>query len=46
MMHGFTENYIKVETPYDASLINETRRIRLGGWNADKAALQIESFIG
>lgn len=46
MMHGFTENYIKVETPYDASLINETRRIRLGGWNADKSALQIESFIG
>ena len=46
MMHGFTENYINVETPYDASLINETRRIRLGGWNADKSALQIESFIG
>lgn len=46
MMHGFTENYIKVETPYNASLINETRRIRLGGWNADKSALQIESFIG
>ena len=46
MMHGFTENYIKVETRYDASLINETRRIRLGGWNADKSALQIESFIG
>lgn len=46
MMHGFTENYIKVETPYDASLINETRRIRLGGRNADKSALQIESFIG
>ena len=46
MMHGFTENYIKVETPYDASLINETRRIRLGGWNADKSALQIDSFIG
>lgn len=46
MMHGFTENYIKVETPYYASLINEIRRIRLGGWNVDKSALQIDSFIG
>lgn len=45
MMHGFTENYIKVETPYDASLINETRRIRLGGWNADKSALRLEVFV-
>ena len=25
MMHGFTENYIKVEIPYDHSLVNETR---------------------
>lgn len=46
MMHGFTENYIKVETPYDTSLINETRRIRLGNWNSYKSALQVESFIG
>ena len=23
MMHGFTENYIKVEIPYDHSLVNE-----------------------
>lgn len=45
MMHGFTENYIKVETPYDSSLINETRRIRLGGWNADKSALRLEVFV-
>lgn len=38
-MHGFTENYIKVEVPYDASLANTTRRVRLGGWNEDKTAL-------
>ncbi|RHJ84330.1 tRNA (N(6)-L-threonylcarbamoyladenosine(37)-C(2))-methylthiotransferase MtaB [Parabacteroides sp. AM08-6] len=39
MMHGFTENYIKVEIPYDSSLVNETRRVVLGGWNEDKTAL-------
>lgn len=38
-MYGFTENYIKVEIPYDASLANETCRITLGGWNEDKTAL-------
>ncbi len=38
-MHGFTENYIKVEVPYDASLANTTRHVRLGGWNEDKTAL-------
>ena len=35
MMHGFTENYIKVEVPYQASLVNETRIVTLGEWNAD-----------
>ena len=29
MMHGFTENYIKVKTPYDATLVNEIRTVRL-----------------
>lgn len=42
MMHGFTENYIKVEIPYDSSLVNETRRVTPGGWNEDKTALLIE----
>lgn len=42
LMHGFTENYIKAETPYDASLINETRRVILGGWNEDKSALTVK----
>ena len=41
LMHGFTENYIKVERPYDASLVNKTCRIRLGGWNPDKTALTV-----
>lgn len=39
MMHGFTENYIKVEMSYDNSLVNETRQVTLGGWNEDKTAL-------
>ncbi len=43
-MHGFTENYIKVEIPYDASLANTTRRVRLGGWNEDKTALLITEY--
>ena len=29
MMHGFTENYIKVKTPYDAALINQIKRVKL-----------------
>ena len=39
MMHGFTENYIKVEIPYNHSLVNETKEVILGGWNEDKTAL-------
>jgi threonylcarbamoyladenosine tRNA methylthiotransferase MtaB len=39
MMHGFTENYIKVEIPYTHSLINETQEVILGKWNEDKTAL-------
>lgn len=40
-MYGFTENYIKVEVPYEASQANTTRRVRLGGWNEDQTALLI-----
>ena len=41
-MYGFTENYIKVEIPYDERLVNETRRIVLGDWNADQTALTVD----
>ena len=41
-MHGFTENYIKVEIPYNSSLVNETRRVTLTGWNEDRSALNCE----
>ena len=36
MMHGFSENYIKVETPYDSSLANtKNRQVTLTGWNEE-----------
>ena len=41
LMHGFTENYIKVEKIYDKSLVNQTYPAKLGGWNNDKTALTI-----
>ncbi len=34
-MHGFTENYIKVKTPFDESLINETLCVKLSGIDED-----------
>lgn len=45
MMHGFTENYIKVEIPYNIALSNETRLVHLGGWNEDKTALTIDGHV-
>lgn len=41
-MFGFTENYIKVEAPYDESWVNRTVELRLGGFNREKSALLIE----
>src|SRR5690554_2593658 len=32
-MHGFTENYVKVETDYDARLINQSERVELFSLN-------------
>lgn len=29
-MHGFTENYVRVEAPYDPALINQCVEVRLG----------------
>jgi threonylcarbamoyladenosine tRNA methylthiotransferase MtaB len=45
LMQGFTENYIRVEAPYNASLVNEPRRIRLGGWNEGLTALGAGAFL-
>ena len=45
-MGGFTENYIRVETASDASLVNRLVRVKLGGFNEDKSALVAEQIIG
>ena len=42
MMYGFTDNYIKMETPYTPSLVNEIIPVTLGGWNEDETALKGE----
>lgn len=39
VMHGFTENYIRVERPYDRKMVNVVENIIPGEWNADKTAL-------
>ena len=38
-MHGFTDNYVRVELPYDLSLDNQLVRVRLGEFNEDGTAL-------
>ncbi len=35
MMHGFTENYIRVVAKYDPILVNELKRVRLTSINSD-----------
>lgn len=34
-MHGFTGNYVKVRTPYDASLINQINKVKITEVNND-----------
>ncbi|MGL5919219.1 MAG: tRNA (N(6)-L-threonylcarbamoyladenosine(37)-C(2))-methylthiotransferase MtaB, partial [Bacteroidales bacterium] len=41
LMHGFTENYIKVEIPFDETLSNQVEKVTLGEFNDDKSALKI-----
>lgn len=38
-MHGFTDNYIRVEMPYDRDAINNVRMVRLGDFNENGDAL-------
>ena len=38
-MHGFTDNYVRIELPYDISLDNQLVRIRMGDFNEDSTAL-------
>ena len=39
-MHGFTENYIRVEVEADNSLDNQVINVRLGDFNEDKTVLK------
>ena len=41
-MHGFTDNYVRVELPYDLSLDNKLVRIRMGDFNEDGTSLKGE----
>jgi threonylcarbamoyladenosine tRNA methylthiotransferase MtaB len=43
MMHGFTENYIRVTAKYDPVLINEVMRVRLAGIN-EKGLVEVEEM--
>lgn len=38
-MVGFTNNYIRVERPYDKQKVNTLEMIKLGDWNSEKSAL-------
>lgn len=38
-MHGFTNNYIRVEVPVSEDLDNQIVRVRLGDFNQDRSAL-------
>lgn len=40
-MHGFTENYVKVEAEYNKELINKLVKVELKGFNDDSSALTI-----
>lgn len=40
-MHGFTENYIKVEVPYNQELSNCVEKVILGEFNNDRTALLV-----
>jgi threonylcarbamoyladenosine tRNA methylthiotransferase MtaB len=41
-MHGFTDNYVRVELPYDLSLDNKLVRVRMGDFNEDGTSLKGE----
>jgi len=41
-MHGFSENYIRVEVPYQKNWVNQTISVRLGAFNAERTALEAE----
>ena len=43
MMHGFTENYIRISTAYDLLMINEIRPVKMKGINS-KGLMEVEEL--
>jgi len=43
-MVGFTNNYVKVERPYDKNRVNTVEEVKLGDWNDEMSALWVEEF--
>ncbi|MEN9918285.1 MAG: tRNA ((6)-L-threonylcarbamoyladenosine(37)-C(2))-methylthiotransferase MtaB [Bacteroidota bacterium] len=41
-MYGYTENYVKVELPYNESLVNILKDVHLGGLNIDGSAVILQ----
>ena len=39
-MHGFTDNYVRVELPHDNSLDNQLLRVRMSDFNEDGTSLK------
>ncbi len=44
-MHGFTDNYIRVETQNDSNLDNKIVNIRLAEYNSEEDALKVAAFL-
>ncbi|MEA4905814.1 MAG: tRNA (N(6)-L-threonylcarbamoyladenosine(37)-C(2))-methylthiotransferase MtaB [Petrimonas sp.] len=41
MMHGFTENYVKLYTTYNPSLVNKITTVKIGEYNEDEMAMEV-----
>ena len=44
-MHGFTENYVKLERLYNKKLVNTVEEVLIGGWNEENTALNVVSCL-
>ena len=44
-MHGFTDNYVRVELPYDKTLVNCTAMVELGDFNETGTALTVKNVF-
>jgi len=40
-MLGFTNNYVRVERPFDKNRVNTVEEVKLGEWNEERSALMI-----